>query len=182
MNNRTKALSNNAALLWVAVLGTAAIFGSYAFACVFPFAALAAIAALTLDVRKGLALVVAVFATNQIIGFALLHYPQEIGTYAWAAFIGVGALAALGAAFFARGQAALLSARTPLVLGAAILAYQAVMFVGAVVMDGFASSTPAIVFWVAVNDVAWFVGLAALRLALTRTLPAEFGDRPVRFA
>jgi hypothetical protein len=44
------------AMIWTAILGIAAIFGSYFFACVFPFAAVATIAALTLDVRRGVAL------------------------------------------------------------------------------------------------------------------------------
>ena len=36
-------------LLWSAILGLTAIVGSYGFACVFPFAAIAALAAVTLD-------------------------------------------------------------------------------------------------------------------------------------
>ena len=180
-DDRSIAMPAGNALAWTAVLGSVAMMGSYAFACVFPFAALAAIAALTLDSRRALLLVAAVVVANQVVGFALLHYPHQVSTYAWTGFIGGGALAALGAALLVRGKGDLLSARAPLALVAAIAGYQAVMFAGAVVLNGFASSTPAIVARIALNDAAWFVALAAVRLVLTRALPATFGTA-VRFA
>ena len=166
--------ATTAALLWTAILGATAVFGSYAFACVFPFAAVATIAALTLDARRATALVAAVFVVNQIVGFAVNHYPLQTGTYAWGGFIALAAFMALGAAILVRGNAALLTLRTPVALVAAIAAYQAVMFVGAVALDGFASSSPEIVAKIALNDVVWFAGLAALRLVLTRVMPTVF--------
>lgn len=169
----------NKSLLWSAVLGAVAAVGSYGLACVFPFAALAALAAVTLPSRQAAVLIGTMWLVNQIIGFTLLNYPHDAQAYAWGIIIGVGAFAALGAAkvAFAK-ETRLVSARTVAALIASIIAYQAVMFVGAMGLGGFESSTPAIVATVAQNDALWFAGLAALRHLLETALPRWFGSTP----
>jgi hypothetical protein len=57
-----------------------------------PFAAFAAIAALTLSRRDAFALVGAVWLANQIAGFAVHHYPVTASTLAWGATLGAVAL------------------------------------------------------------------------------------------
>lgn len=167
---------SSSALLWSAILGVTAAVGSYGLACVFPFAAIAALAAVTLPTRQAAGLLAAVWVMNQIVGFTLLSYPHDGQALAWGAFIGAGAAFGLWAAKFAfGGETRLISWRTLAALAASIVAYQAVMFVGAYVMNGFESSTPAIVADVVRNDVMWFAGLAALRLALGVSLPRWFG-------
>jgi hypothetical protein len=167
--------SKNTTLLWSAILGLTAVVGSYGLACVFPFAALAALAAVTLPTRQAVALVAAVWAANQIVGFTLLSYPQDSQAYTWGIVIGAAAFIALGAATVAFGkETKLISLRTVGALLASIAAYQAVMFVGAAGLDGFESSTPAIVADVVRNDLFWFAGLGALRLALGASLPRWF--------
>jgi hypothetical protein len=162
-------------LLWSAVLGLTAAVGSYGLACVFPFAALAALAAVTLPTRQAAGLLGAMWLVNQVIGFTLLSYPHDGQAVAWGAIIGVAAFAGLAAAKMAYGaEKKLVSLRTVAALAASIIAYQAVMFVGAYVMNGFESSTAAIVADVARNDVMWFAGLAALRFALNASLPRWF--------
>jgi hypothetical protein len=176
----TNARSTTPGLVWATVLGLTAIVGSYGFACVFPFAAIAALAAVTLDARRAALLVGAAWTANQIVGFTLMSYPHDAQAYAWSAFILAAAFAAWAAAQLAVGRnAQLLSGRAVAGLAAAIAAYQAVMFVGAYVLDGFDSSTPAIVAQVALNDCAWFTGLAAIRLLLTRTAPKIFAPAAV---
>jgi hypothetical protein len=171
----TMTISKNVALLWSAIIGLTAVVGSYGLACVFPFAALAALAAVTLPTRQAVALIGAVWAANQIVGFALLSYPQDAQAYTWGIIIGAAALFALGAAKVVFGvETRLLSIRTIAALATSIIAYQAVMFIGAAGLDGFASSTPEIVATVARNDIFWFAGLGALRLALGATLPRWF--------
>ena len=160
-------------LLWSAILGLTAIVGGYGFACVFPFAAIAALAAVTLDTKRAAMLVAAVWAANQIVGFTLMNYPLDAQAFVWSGFILVAAMAALGAAV-AVGSRELLSVRTLGALAAAIAAYQAVMFVGAFALDGFESSTATIVAQVALNDCIWLAGLVAVRLVLTRTAPRLF--------
>ena len=170
-------VSKYTTLIWSTVLGLTAALGSYGLACVFPFAALAALASITVSARQGVALMGAVWAVNQIIGFTLLTYPDDGQAVVWGMMIGVAAFASLGAAKAAFGrETRLVSANTVAALGASIVAYQAVMFVGAYEMNGFESSTPQIVAAVARNDVLWFVGLASLRVALETVLPRWFGS------
>ncbi len=165
----------NTTLIWSAVLGLTAAVGSYGLACVFPFAALAALAAVTLPTRQAALLLGAMWLVNQVIGFTLLSYPHDGQALAWGAIIGIAAFAGLGAAKAAFGkETILLSLRTIAALAASIIAYQVIMFVGAYVMNGFESSTPAIVAEVARNDTLWFAGLAALRIALGTALPRWF--------
>jgi hypothetical protein len=161
-------------LLWSAILGLTAALGSYGLACVFPFAALAALAAVTLPARQAIVLMGAVWAVNQVVGFTLLGYASGDHAVSWGLVIGAAAFLALVAAKAVAGER-LLSVRSLAALAAAICAYQLVMFVGAYALDGFASSTPEIVATVACNDVLWFAGLATLRLALGAGLPRWFG-------
>jgi hypothetical protein len=171
----TMTISKNMTLRWSAILGLTAVVGSFGLACVFPFAAIAALAATTLPTRQAVGLIGAVWAVNQIVGFTLLSYPQDAQAYAWGVVIGAAAFVALGAAKVTVGaETRLLSLRSVAALVASIIAYQGVMFVGAAGLDGFASSTPEIVATVARNDALWFAGLGALRLALGLGLPRWF--------
>jgi hypothetical protein len=167
----------NTTLLWSTVLGLTAAVGSYGLACVFPFAALAALAAVTLPTRRAAMLLAAMWFVNQVIGFTLLSYPHDGQAVAWGAIIGVAAFAGLGAAKVAFGrETRLISLRSLAALAASIIAYQLIMFFGAYAMGGFESSTPAIVAEVARNDAFWFAGLAAMRVTLGATLPRWFGS------
>lgn len=170
-----------AALTWTAILGTSAIFGSYFFACVFPFAAIATIAALTLDLRRGVALVVATWFANQVVGFSLMHYPQTLDTVALGVSLGLGALAA-----YAVAHVVLRSGASPMravaALGGAFAAYQLVIYAGALGFGGAENFSADIIAKVALNDAIWFAGLAALNLALTRAVPALFSAQVARSA
>lgn len=170
--------ATSAALIWTALLGIAAIFGSYFFACVFPFAAVATIAALTLDVHRGVALVAATWVANQIVGFAFMHFPQTFETVALGISLGLGALAAYSVAYRLVHQA-----RTPVrivaALAGAFVAYQLVIYAGALGFGGTDNFSPAIISGVALNDAIWFAGLYALHTGLTRALPNLFGQRGI---
>jgi hypothetical protein len=167
-------------MIWSTILGLVAVLGSYGFACVFPFAAVAALAAVTLDPRRGAAVVGATFLANQIVGFTLLSFPHDAQAYAWGGFIAAGAFAAFGAAILVQRAATFVSLRTVASLAAAIAAYQAAMFIGAVALDGFASSTPEIVITVALNDLRWFAGLGATYLLLSGGLQRLFSATPAK--
>jgi hypothetical protein len=170
-----------AALIWTAVLGTSAIFGSYFFACVFPFAAMATIAALTLDVRRGVALVVATWFANQIVGFTLMHYPQTLDTVALGVSLGLGALAAYAVAHLVL-RSVTSPVRTVAALAGAFVAYQLVIYAGALGFGGADNFSADIIGGVALNDAIWFVGLYALHFALTRAAPTLLGGQVARSA
>ncbi|WP_072395358.1 hypothetical protein [Hyphomicrobium sp. CS1GBMeth3] len=78
--------------LWIALIAGLTVIGSYGFACVAPFAAVAALAALTLNRTEGLILVIAAWLINQAVGFLLLSYPHTADTYTWGAAIGAASL------------------------------------------------------------------------------------------
>ena len=172
--------TNTAALLWTAILGTSAIFGSYFFACVFPFAALATIAALTLDRKSGIMLVGSVWGVNQIVGFGFRGYPHTIDTVVWGGAIGIAAFAGLFAArLILRGDRNILSLRAVSAFVGAFVAYEAVLFAWALVAGGLETFSPAIVATIAFNDAVWFAGLGFAYLGLSRAMPRFFGASAV---
>ena len=175
----TKSLTGSRTLWWTAVLGTSALFGSYAFACVFPFAALATVAALTLSVRRAAGLVALVWLVNQGVGFGLRDYPHTADTIAWGLVIGAGAFAALTVATLAvrRGAARLVSPGAGCALLGAFAMYEGVLFAYAAVLGDISAFTPRIVAGVAVNDLCWFAALAGLRLMIGATTPVAAGRR-----
>jgi hypothetical protein len=93
------------------------------FACAVPFAAFGAVSAMTLPRRDALLLAVALWLINQVIGFAVLHYPWDGMTLAWGAILGATALLSTAAAQAAmRGQGVVVTAATS--FAAAFLVYE----------------------------------------------------------
>jgi hypothetical protein len=83
---------------WVGALIAATLVGSYGMGCVLPFAALATVAAWGLSLRGGMALMLGLWATNQIVGFTLLSYPHTAYSYGWGLALGAAGIAGLLAA------------------------------------------------------------------------------------
>src|SRR5215467_3534558 len=85
--------------VWLGLLVTISAAITTVFTCVTPFAAFAVVAAATVSRRDAVMLAVALWLTNQAVGFGLLYYPWTASTFAWGAALGVaaviGALAAL---------------------------------------------------------------------------------------
>ena len=103
MQNEAQAISFDwRRLVWLTVLVAASVVLSLCFACAVPLAAFAALAAMTMNRRTGLFLILAVVLANQCVGFTVLHYPFGPDTLAWAAafaFVGVLAVLASGWAY-----------------------------------------------------------------------------------
>lgn len=87
------------AALWIALLTAASLGTTWSLACMTPFAALAALAAMHLRRRDGLTLMGLAWAASQLVGFGLLGYPHDPATLAWGAGIGFAALASALAAY-----------------------------------------------------------------------------------
>ncbi|MBB3910104.1 hypothetical protein [Sphingomonas desiccabilis] len=166
-------------LSWLVAIDGAAVLGSFALACMTPFAALAAASALTLSRRAGVMAVLGAWLLNQIIGFGFLGYPTDPMTILRGVAIAVSALAGFGVAHAVRGSAGTLSlARMVAAIAGAFVAYEVVTYLTAMVLGGTENFTPAIVWMLARNDAMWFTGLMALYLALTASAPSVFGRRP----
>lgn len=154
---------------WPASLAAASVLGSWALACVFPFAAIATLAALTMRPRAGLALVASAWAANQFVGFFILSFPWEMQAVGHGVAILGCTLAAYGAARFVSGKldrASPLQFAVPLV--AAFAVYLTLMRSYAEFGGGTENFTLEINAGVALNDALWFAGLMALRFILSR--------------
>ncbi len=146
------------AWLWPALLVASSAVGSYVFTCATPFAALAAIAAATLAVPQALAVIVAIWALNQAIGFGFLDYPWTLDTALWGLALGAAAVIAL-AATMAMLRLVLRSSTVmahAAAFFAAFLAYQASLFAVALVLGGLEDFAPAIVAQILVLNLIWF--------------------------
>ena len=168
-----QSLSGTARLIWPLLLSFGAFIGSWATACVFPFAGFAAVSALTTDLRRGLAAVIGVWLMNQAVGYSLLGYPTDANTIAWGFAIAAGAFAG----FFAARAAARLPGAIVAAPLAAFATYELVLFAVANAIGGLETFSSEIVLQIARNDLIWFAGLMAARFLLTRTAPALFGTQ-----
>ena len=152
------AMLNPKTAAWPATLAGATVLGSLALACIFPFAAIAALAALTLDRRSSIALVGAVWAANQAVGFLLMNFPWD----AQAVGHGIAILTATLAGFgVARIVGSIL--RSVAALVSAFVVYEVLLRAYAQFGGGAENFSAEIVSGVAINDAMWFVGLLALR-------------------
>jgi hypothetical protein len=89
--------------LWLAVLVGTSVAFTLGLACAVPLAAFAAAAALTLSQRDALALLLAVWLANQLVGFTVLDYPWTASALAWGvALAAVAILATLAGQWTAR--------------------------------------------------------------------------------
>ena len=133
------ALSNRgASALWVALLTAASMATTLALGCATPFPSLAALAAVHMRRRDGLALMLLAWAASQAIGFALLGYPRDGSTLAWGAALGtaaVGSVLASHAALHALAYRSV-AARLGLAYAAGFTAFKAVILGWARILGG----------------------------------------------
>jgi hypothetical protein len=169
-------LLNPKTTVWPASLAAATVLGSWALACVFPFAAMATLAALTLNRRAGIALIAAIWATNQFVGFFILSFPWDAQAVGHGVAILGCTLAGFAAARFVAARVPLGSAlRSVASLAAAFIVYLVLMRAYAQFGGGAENFTLEINAAVALNDTLWFAGLMALRFALS----AVTGEKPL---
>ena len=78
-DNDAQQLPGTAAnFLWLAILALAGLGGSLVISCVTPFVALAVALAGTVRLTVALRAMIAVWLTNQFVGFAFLHFPRTL--------------------------------------------------------------------------------------------------------
>jgi len=162
-------VTRGASTLWIVLLTVASTATTLVLACMTPFAALAALAAIHMRRRDGIVLMLLAWLASQLTGFLLLGYPHTASTFAWGIGIAAGAVAALLGAEAVLGRLA--RAALPVRLGGAfvagLLAYKAVLLVCALFLGGVAVALdPAILLRQLVRDGAILVGLYALYRSL----------------
>ena len=155
--------------LWLAILVGASCTFTLGFACAVPLAAFGAMAALTLDLRHALLLSIAVWLVNQIVGFAVLHYPTDAGSLIWGAMLGgIAVLSTLAPLMLAprleRAGASLAVVALACFVCAFAVYEGGLLLISATVMGGTENYTPAIIGRILAINAAAFVGLGALNL------------------
>lgn len=165
-----------ASALWVALLTAASTATTLALACATPFPALAALAAVHMRRREGVALMVLAWLASQFVGFVLLGYPRDGSTLAWGFALGT---AAVGSAL--AGYAAVralnyrsVAARLALAYAAGFTAYKGIIVGWALVLGGLHTATALdLLAEQFVRNGAILIGLYALyRLLVAAGVPA----------
>jgi len=156
--------SGVANFVWIVILALAGVGGSLVISCVTPFVALAVALAGTVRLAAALTAIIAIWLTNQFIGFVFFHFPRTPNTILWGVAIGGAALLSTLVAATVLKQAAALSAVTrlglALLLGFAL--YEAGLLVAALFLGGVETFSPAIIARLGLINVVWLVGLFAL--------------------
>jgi hypothetical protein len=151
--------------LWLSLLIAAIAALTTGYTCITPFAAFAVIAAMTLSRRDAVILAVALWLTNQVVGFGVLNYPWTASTFAWGLAIGAAAvIAALAAHWAVRKLPAFhVLARMAAGFAGAFVLYEVTLYVVAESMlGGTEAFAPAIVGQVLFANAVTLVGLVAL--------------------
>lgn len=173
-------LLNAKTAAWPASLAGATVLGSLALACIFPFAAIAALAALTLDRRSGIALVGAVWAANQAVGFLLMNFPWDAQAVGHGIAIFAATLAGFGVARLIAAQVEGSFLRSVTALISAFVVYEILLRAYAQFGGGAENFSAEIVTGVAINDAMWFVGLLALRWVIGQVTGEKTALNPAR--
>lgn len=156
---------------WMVFLVAVAVLFSFALACGMPFAALGALAALTLAPRDALWLAGLGWLANQVIGFGFLGYPLDAMTFAWGIALGASAVAAATAALWAMSRAALPALRLAIAFLAAWAGQQATVFAASLFLGGTASAFAPGVVWF----IFWTNALAFVLLLTVQMIGARAG-------
>ncbi|MBN8953619.1 MULTISPECIES: hypothetical protein [unclassified Rhizobium] len=136
---------------------------SYVLACATPFAAIAAIASVTLKRRDGIAVVAATWLGNQAVGYLLLGYPREWDSFAWGGVIGLAAGTALATDFaLARLKfGPVVTALVALLVG--FCAYEIVLFIATLMLpSGDDAFSLAVIAQILRDNIVAFAGLMAI--------------------
>ena len=107
-------------MLWIVLMTVASTVTTLIFACATPFPSLAAIAAVYLGRRDGVVLMIAAWGVSQAIGFGVMGYPHDVGTYLTAVALGIAAIASALAASMVVGSG--VPRARPMMLPAAFIA------------------------------------------------------------
>ncbi|WP_428631284.1 hypothetical protein [Sphingopyxis sp.] len=165
-----------ASALWVTLLTAASTATTLALACATPFPALAALAAVHMRRRDGVALMLLAWLASQCVGFFLLGYPRDGSTLAWGFALGTAAVGSALAGYAALRALAYraVAARLSLAYAASFTAYKGIIVVWALGLGGFHTAmAPDLLADQFVRNGVILIGLYGLyRLLVAAGVPA----------
>lgn len=163
-------------MLWISLLTAASTGTTLLLACATPFPALAALAAVHMRPRGGIALMLLAWAASQAVGFGLLGYPHDPLTLGWGAALATAAAgsALAGYAVIARLGTRPVAVQLATAYGAGFLAFKTVVAAWALVLGGLHTATaPSLLFEQFVRNGAILAGLYLLyRVLVAAGVPA----------
>lgn len=151
--------------LWLALLIVVSAAITLGYTCITPFAAFAVIATTTLSRRDAVMLTVALWLTNQAVGFGVLSYPWTAQTLAWGVALGGAAVIGTLAAYWTVGRLGPFRslARTVAAFVAAFAVYQLALYaVAGSMLGGTEAFAIRIIGQVLVVNAVTLVGLLGL--------------------
>jgi hypothetical protein len=158
-----------ASALWVSLLTAASTATTLALACATPFPALAALAAVHMRRREGVALMLLAWLASQFVGFCLLGYPRDGSTLAWGFALGTAAVGSLLASHAVLRIAGYRSAAAQLSVAyaAGFTAYKGIILLWALGLGGLHTAmAPDLLAEQFVRNGAILIGLYALYYVL----------------
>jgi hypothetical protein len=165
-----------ASTLWVSLLTAASTVTTLALGCATPFPSLAALAAVHMRRRDGIALMLLAWAASRFVGFFLLGYPRDGSTLAWGVGLGTAAVgsALAGYAALQALQYRSVAARLSLAYAAGFTAFKGIILAFALVLGGLHTAmAPDLLAEQFVRNGAILIGLYVLyRLLVTAGVPA----------
>ncbi|WCT72362.1 hypothetical protein PQ455_12015 [Sphingomonas naphthae] len=176
-------MTDRASTLWIVLLTLASTATTLILSCATPFPALAALAAVHMRARDGVALMLATWVVSQATGFCVMGYPLSGENIGWAVALGLGAVAAALVASAGSGRIARapLAAKLALAYVAGFVVFKLVVLVFAIGMGEVgAAFTADVLLRQFARNGAILIGLLALYHALVAMgLPRATGARPV---
>jgi hypothetical protein len=151
--------------LWVLLFTAVSTVTSLLLACATPFPSLAALAAVHMDRRAGIALMLLAWVAAQTVGFCVLGHPFEAKSLGWSAGLGTAAVASLLGArvLLPRFASAPVWARLAIAYAAGFLAFKLVVFVWALGLGAaHVAAEPAVMGRQFVRNAVILAGLYAL--------------------
>ncbi|KQX19397.1 MULTISPECIES: hypothetical protein [unclassified Sphingomonas] len=168
--------------LWLLLFTVASSVTSLLLACATPFPSLAALAAVHMDRRAGIALMLLAWVAAQAVGFCVLGYPFAASSLGWAAGLGTAAVASLIGArlLLPRFAGAPVWARLAIAYVAGFLVFKLVVFAWALGLGGaHAAADPAVMGRQFVRNAVILAGLSALHRGLLALGVPPARDRAV---
>ncbi|AFZ47095.1 hypothetical protein Cyast_1126 [Cyanobacterium stanieri PCC 7202] len=156
----------NNSRIWFITLLALGSFSNVVFTCALPLVGFGAIASKTLPKSKAITTISLIWLVNQIIGFTMRDYPLDFSTFAWGIVILLGGLLAtiFGLLQFERQSKNFRQYLCAIVLILVIgyIAYQAMIWLGGVVLGGLHGFNVPVLWQVFYINALWTVALTLL--------------------
>jgi hypothetical protein len=177
---RSAEASRLASLAWIVILTLAGVGGSLVISCTTPFAALAVALAGTVRLTAALRAIIAIWLTNQFIGFVFFHFPRTPNTILWGVAIGGAALLSTFVSATVLKHTTSLPAviRLGLALLLGFALYETDLLVAALFLGGVETFSPAIIARLGFINFVWLVGLLALNEVVAVLCKSWIGMTP----